>query len=191
MNDRTTLNDEAARTTGRADAETAQPRAKYDRTRYADGYGPQVPEAWEDKAYREGFAAANKVRFQYVGMAKARENERDDEAAYWLESHPCPEWCSRALHLGSDHPTDRMHDSAIGFVSLNTMEPEVYPDPDRFGAPQVNFQLTQHYREVEPRIYVSNSAQDLNLYASLDEAEQFANALLTLVARGRGEGSPT
>ncbi|MFI9552673.1 DUF6907 domain-containing protein [Nonomuraea endophytica] len=192
MNDRKGLNAEANSTNACADAETAQPRTKIDPSRYADGYGPQVPAAWEETAVLAGTRAANAIRFQYVGQMSARKNERDDEPAYWLESHPCPDWCTRSLHLGSDHPSDRHHDSATDYVWLDTMEPEVFEQPEhRFGAPQVNFHLTQHYREREPRIYISNSAEDLNLYASLDEAEKLANALLALVAQARGKTSST
>lgn len=102
--------------------------------------------------------------------------------AYWLVSHPCPPWCHGRAHTSSDHPMDRVHDSAVRAVTFDTMQPSTgYGD---YRAPELTLHLTQGYRETEPRVCVEFEG-DTILYATLVEAEAVADALLALIAEAR------
>lgn len=189
MQQRTGLNDEATNTTqDRADAETAQPSTP--QFHPARDYS-RVPEPWERDARKAGEQAAMSVRFQYEATMRAYETQRDSsQPAYWLKSHPCPSWCTNGdLHKSSDDPDDRAHDSDVLSVSFDTMPPSVaYAE---FRAPEATVMLTQKFREAEPRIYINDSSDGTNLYATLDEAEKLAHDLLFLVAQARGGTSST
>lgn len=151
----------------------------------------EVPAAWEKSAQQAGERAAMAVRYKYEAEQRAYEHERaNNKPAYWLASHPCPPWCTNdALHRSSDMPDDRMHDSDMHAVSLHTMEPgTVFAE---FAAPEVTMLLVQRFREVEPRVFINDSGDDARLYATLDEAEKIAFALLDLVRQARGGWKPT
>jgi hypothetical protein len=152
---------------------------------------PDIPEAWEDEALKVGEQAAMRARFEYEATMRAYEKQREDnEPAYWLKSDPCPPWCTNTnLHKSSDDPADREHDSDVLSVSLESMPPSVaYAE---FRPPEVTAMLVQKFREVEPRVYINDSSDGTNLYATLDEAEKLAYDLLFLVAQARGKSSST
>ncbi|MFI9846520.1 DUF6907 domain-containing protein [Nonomuraea sp. NPDC051941] len=148
---------------------------------------PQLPATWEEEARKAGEQAAFRVRVSYDAEMRAYEHERATKpTAYWLASDPCAPWCTNDdIHRSSDVPDDRVHDSAVHTVSLYTMEPvTVFAE---FTAPELTLQLTQRYREGEPRVFLNDSGDDTRLYATLDEAEKIAFALLDLVRQGRGQ----
>lgn len=149
-----------------------------------------IPDAWEQSAKQAGERAAMKVRFEYEATMQALDKQcANGEPAYWLKSHPCPPWCTHSvLHRSSDDPADREHGSDVLSVSLDSMPPSVaYAE---FRAPALTVMLTQRFREVEPRVYLNDSSDGTNLYATLDEAEKLAHDLLFLVRQGRGQAPP-
>jgi hypothetical protein len=149
----------------------------------------KLPESWEKAAQIAAQRADMKVRAEYEATAQAYDKQRaSDEPAYWLAGDPCPAWCTNGpLHKSSDGPADREHDSDIMRQSLNSMPPiTAFAD---FRAPEVTLTLTKKYREVEARVEISTSDQDA-YFATLDEAEGLAFALLDLVRQGRGQEPP-
>ncbi|MFI6496954.1 DUF6907 domain-containing protein [Nonomuraea typhae] len=148
----------------------------------------ELPGAWRQKAEHSASLARQAVVCEFEARGEAMANERTTSSyPYWLASHPCPSWCVRTdRHSARDEPDDRAHDGEIMSVALDGMPPIVISYPEaRFVAPELQFRLTAHYREKEPRIYISDAAYQLALHATLDEAEQIASLLLTLVSQGR------
>jgi hypothetical protein len=109
---------------------------------------------------------------------------------YWLTG-PCPPWCTIA-HRAADHPEDRYHDSERRRVVLSTeaVEP-VLVNGERINtdeASELVAELTQSYREAEPRLLLLHN--DTNeVYMTLGEAEEMALGILSLVAAAR-DGQP-
>lgn len=86
----------------------------------------------------------------------AAEGEADERPPYWADG-PCPAWCDR------DHPGWRMHMSTgwMCFVVLSTEDP-VTVDLGRDGVSEyvrvpkeLEVYLEQHFREVGPRVVIS------------------------------------
>lgn len=149
----------------------------------------ELPRGWEQAAKQAAVTAEKSVRGTYDATMLAYDHQRaSGEPAFWLTSHPCPPWCADgSLHSSSDSPEDREHDSDVHSVSLDAMEPSVAFA--EFRAPAVTVFLTQHFREVEPRVCLEKDNDPIG-YATLDEAEQLAFALLDLVRKGRRQESP-
>lgn len=105
----------------------------------------------------------------------------------WVESSPCPAWCE-GQHEHQEHPDDRQH---YGFdVESFELSVDVGPAGDGKGtfAPRcVSVDLWQGYREIEPRVSLSEERDDNWLYFTLAEAEKLANGLLAAVRAARGE----
>ncbi|WP_336208213.1 DUF6907 domain-containing protein [Nonomuraea sp. LPB2021202275-12-8] len=148
-----------------------------------------LPEAWARDAIEAGKRAADSVRFQYVATMRALQRQRESgESPYWLASHPCPPWCrNTGTHLSSDSPEDRAHDSEVHAVQFDSMEPSTaFAD---FRAPEMTFQLTLAFREVEARVFVEFEGEHVAA-ATLDEAERIARSILSLVEQARGGWRP-
>ncbi|WP_214322113.1 DUF6907 domain-containing protein [Nonomuraea sediminis] len=150
---------------------------------------PPISEAWEESARKAGERAAFEVRAEYRATMRAQAN--DDGPAFWLSTYPCPDWCEfTEMHQSSDHPDDRSHTGTTHMVDLVSMPPVpmVYADGTRFAAPALHLSLIQEVREVEPRITLSDSGDQLEMHLTLDEAEQAIAILQNLVASARGRG---
>ena len=145
----------------------------------------QLPAAWEKAAQEAASKAAEAVRIEYQSAMQAIKAERDSDApAYWLQSFPCPEWCTDTdAHRSSDDPADRQHDSDVHAVAFETMRPST--SYATYQAPDLALGLTQGYREAEARVWMEMDGEPVG-HASLDEAEQLAFHLLDLVRRARG-----
>lgn len=111
-------------------------------------------------------------------------------AGPWWLSEPCPSWCGLVTdHKATDHPDDRRHFSDDEPGAARILLTLVAPDPG--GAvdddpPCLDAYLSQHWREVEPRMVVSVS-EGAGLELTLSEADRLQerlNELLKLASRG-------
>ncbi|GAA2842679.1 hypothetical protein [Nonomuraea rubra] len=106
--------------------------------------------------------------------------------AGWLSVSMCPAWCSDS-HNGMDYPEDREHGCRYLETDLQTMPYDNYGTDGnpRYRPCQAMANLVQHYREGEPRVCFADSSDKATYYMTLDEAQEIAFHLLTLVAAGR------
>lgn len=118
-----------------------------------------------------------------TGPAMTQQQERP----VWFTA-PCPAWCA----YGHDHLEwafdDRRHRSEDSDVTLTVMDAIVDEvEGKAVIVPRViSVSLDQHYREAEPRVCVAHGDEaDAAAYLTLDEAEQHARHLLSLVATAR------
>ncbi|MER7363550.1 DUF6907 domain-containing protein [Nonomuraea wenchangensis] len=148
-----------------------------------------LPDAWIKAAETKGRDRAVEVKSAYVSELYAYAHEKaSGTPALWLETDPCPAWCDSRLHKTSDHPDDRGHDGATSVHRLLSMPviPMRFADGTRWAAPELHLQLVKEYRDVEPRVFINDSEDQVRLHATLDELEEIANAMLDLVRQGRG-----
>lgn len=111
------------------------------------------------------------------------------EPPFWQAS-PCPSWCD-----GGHHLDDNLRTHEHGFtwsVPLSTHKAMKYRGggSDKYGEPALWFGLEQGYREIEPRVCVSQGlgteVEQVELYLTLREAERLAKYLLRAVKRAGG-----
>lgn len=159
---------------------------------------PAIPPTVRERAEQAGRDAVKRFRHEYESAMAAHEHERtanengDVPPAAWLAEDHCPPWCVDGCdHSASTHPDDRIHFGASTIVPLVTMEPVVVCYPERFAPPELMISLDQKYREKEPRVSINDGGDKLRMFATLDEAEQIANAMLAHVAAARGRAHRT
>ncbi|MEU7861235.1 hypothetical protein [Nonomuraea sp. NPDC049141] len=108
---------------------------------------------------------------------------------YWLPE-PCPAWC-KDIHERSDEESDRLHTSPWQIIPVTTMGMENFgrgSGTPSWVAHTAEVSLQQGYREVEPRVLQHDAANDRwHAYFTLDEAEEHAKNILSLVAQARGQ----
>ena len=108
---------------------------------------------------------------------------------YWLPE-PCPAWC-KDVHERSDEESERLHTSPWQIIPVTTMPMENFgrgSGTPHWVAHTAEVSLQQGYREVEPRVLQHDAANDRwHAYFTLDEAEEHAKNILSLVAQARGQ----
>ncbi|GHE48335.1 hypothetical protein GCM10017673_57600 [Streptosporangium violaceochromogenes] len=112
----------------------------------------------------------------------------------WLRSRP--HWCTLCPttghnpftgHGAADHPDDRHHIGAYHCVPLHTMD--YVPDgvSHTWRPREIMTALTQGYREIEPRVLLTDSTDTVELRLSLGEARQLRDHLDELLADADGD----
>lgn len=108
--------------------------------------------------------------------------ERSAHRPSWLPTG-CPSWCYPDCHSQDDAYDDRYHHSDPTDVTLTADNPA-----GATGGPgYLRVELSQHYRETEPRPHLARG-EDPGIYMTLDEAEHVGLLLLAVVAAGRTGG---
>lgn len=101
----------------------------------------------------------------------------------WLPGD-CPRWCEASHeHSDRDHYDDRRHFGPGLEVVLTATDDRHATNDD---APSVaRAYLSQHYREIGPRISLHRDDTPVDIAFTVEEAEEFARRLLDLVAEAR------
>lgn len=101
----------------------------------------------------------------------------------WLPNG-CPAWCNiPELHRDGDHYDDRSHMNLGSHVPLSLAR---VVDDER---PTLDVSMAQHYREVEPRVWVGRDGGRDGTHLTLDEAREMALRVLELVRMAEETGS--
>ncbi|MFI6299514.1 DUF6907 domain-containing protein [Nonomuraea sp. NPDC050790] len=188
----TTLNDEANSTNDCADAETAQPSIDLPALLRSLTMAQRNSRACivcggSDYPLKPVGKIGNTPVVECDMHAFQRERAADSPA--WLTA--CPAWCIEDHH-GADHPDDRVHWSAYRSTPAHTMQYEDCGSPNEPGhmAHSASLVLVQHYREAEPRVSLSDNANDKwSLQMTLAEAEQVARHILDIIHTAREGGT--
>lgn len=155
---------------------------------------PDLPPTVRERAEKAGRDAAEAFTLQYRAEMKAHKHERANRGttqARWLTDDPCPAWCVGGIdHGDGTAPDDRCHFSPTTAVELVTMEPVVMGYPERWAPPDFQISMDRRYREREPRLTLGVGDETF-AFATLDEAERIAGAILELVGQARGGWKPT
>ncbi|PRY00692.1 DUF6907 domain-containing protein [Allonocardiopsis opalescens] len=112
----------------------------------------------------------------------------------WLTG-PCPAWCD-GRHDESDGPDDRLHHGEFVAVPMSLLAQWKDSDPGEPGGWHLQMcetSLEQGYREAEPRVLIwlrAMSEEEHVDFLTVDEAEEFAHAILDQVRQAR-DGGPS
>lgn len=88
----------------------------------------------------------------------------------------CPSWCDVPdLHRDGDHYDDRSHCSLGAHIPLSLAK---VVDDERA---TLDVSMIQHYREVEPRVWIGRDGSAQGDHLTLDEAREMALRVLELV----------
>lgn len=97
----------------------------------------------------------------------------------WL-TDGCPPWCEAGdEHSERDHYEDRRHFGPSGEVVLTATRDRGIARDDMPSVARMH--LSQHYREIGPRIILARDDNPVDIELTLGEAEEFACKLLELV----------
>lgn len=151
------------------------------RSAVADGIIPDVQPGILTDAERQEVTRTVGSLLQQRRDTQTPNHPMGDTAPGWLTS--CPHWCT-SEHRPGEHPDDRQHTGVYYYTPLQTMDYVDYGTP---GAPDwmprdLMVALVQEYREVEPRALVMETADDVALYLTLDEARRHRDHLTELLA---------
>ncbi|MCP2336120.1 DUF6907 domain-containing protein [Actinomadura rupiterrae] len=101
----------------------------------------------------------------------------------WLP-YGCPAWCGYGDEHDEDtHYDDRNHGGFAFNLVLTAFSSAISDDRDiATERPELNMNLVQHYREVEPRIWIGFNGTNKGVHVTISEAEKAARHLLDMVA---------
>jgi hypothetical protein len=114
--------------------------------------------------------------------------DSNPKTPYW-QTTPCPAWCV-VPHRDFDHPDDRWHDSEQTVIKLSTEPPvrDVVGESVFHEIPGLAAELTQSYREAEPRVVlIENECQAFRM--TLAEAVTLRDTLTELISTAAGTES--
>ncbi|MBN6051325.1 hypothetical protein JYK22_05215, partial [Nonomuraea sp. RK-328] len=158
---------------------------------------PEIPPTVRERAEEAGRQAVQSFTREYLAELKAHENAAvtrhagTAQPARWLADDPCPAWCVGGIdHEDGTHPDDRAHYGPTTLVELVTMEPVVTSYPEQWAPVEASIALDKRYREREARVLIGTGDQT-HMWATLDEAERLAGAIIDMVRQARGGWQPS
>ncbi|MBA9001993.1 DUF6907 domain-containing protein [Thermomonospora cellulosilytica] len=119
------------------------------------------------------------------GDENAPSGQQAPARAVWMPESGCPTWCdSGGLHVDGDAYTDRTHCGGGIVMRLTAEEP--LEMGDEAGA-TLDLNLVQHYREIEPRIWMGRDETGQGTHLSLADAATLIRHLAALLAAAQDE----
>lgn len=115
---------------------------------------------------------------------------RKQSRPFW-QPQPCPPWCAfDEDHSPDDAYVDRSHYSAYREIALTVEDPTDRDPRDAVEPTVARIELNQHYREIEPRIWLGKDETRQGMHLTLGEARQLADELMRAVDMAVGHCGP-
>jgi hypothetical protein len=119
-----------------------------------------------------------------MSKSRSKTEQIHDPLPFW-QTTPCADWCE-VTHRDLDEPSDRRHSGeAVDRVLFLQTTVEMVAGEVFYEIPFARMYLEQHWREVEPHVWLGQDESSTGFMLTLDEAQAIGECLLDLVRQAR------